>query len=83
MNFGKADLPEGHTDLQKDYNSLDRWADKNLITSISRAKPCTWEGTIPGTSICWELPTWKEALRMKGLGSSGKDPIEQETAMYP
>lgn len=31
MKHGKADLPEGHTDIQKDHNRLDRWADKNLI----------------------------------------------------
>lgn len=38
MKHGKPDLPEGHTDIQKDHNRLDRWADKNLINFNRQCK---------------------------------------------
>lgn len=60
---GVADSLEGCAAIQM----LERWADKNLTSSIGRsAESCG--GTTPDTSIFWGTPSWKAALKKKDTG---------------
>lgn len=58
---GTADKPTSRAAIQGDLGMLEEWA--LLQFSPENAKPCPWEGKVPGSVPGWVLPAWAAALQ--------------------
>jgi len=55
MMGGVTDTPEGHAAIQVDVDRLEKWADRNLVSSAKYQVLCS----TPCTSIRWEVALQK------------------------
>ena len=67
---GEVDTPEGRAALQEDLDSLEEWANKNLMKFTRKSvRSCTWENIIQACSTDWDPPGWRAALWKGTWGS--------------
>jgi len=62
----KVMYQRGYAALQMDFNSSEKWANKNLIkVNKGKWKYWTWGWTTPSLSTGWGVTDWKAALQKK------------------
>lgn len=72
-------MPEGYSDIQRDFKGLEKRAAKNLRKFNKGECKVQYERTTPCTSICCGPPSWKA----RGPGVLVDTRLEREPAVGP
>ncbi|KAK4828882.1 hypothetical protein QYF61_001440 [Mycteria americana] len=66
---GVADMPEGHTAIQRDLNRLEEWANRNVMQFNKKSKVLHLGRSNPMHQYMLGPPSWKAALQKRTWGS--------------